>query len=228
MEVSGQISVVKRPVQSKPGVVKSGKVEGETVDDIFLDTGCSRTLVHRKLVPKEKAQDGGGVAIRCAHGDTVLYPLAKISLEVDGKSIVVEAAVSETLPMSVFLGTDIPELTELLQTQTTEQAFVAVTRAASVKKRIEEEDYRRKEENCGVQPKALEASGSTDEEDKMTDDEDWMTKFDDEEDKMTDDEDWMTKFDESIGICGETRETKKDTKREEARNKTENCITDRS
>ena len=153
MEVSGQISVVKRPVQSKPGVVKSGRVEGEAVDDILLDTGCSRTLVHRKLVPKEKAQDGEAVAIRCAHGDTVLYPLAKISLEVDGKSIVVEAAVSETLPMSVLLGTDIPELTELLQTQTTEQAFVAVTRAASVKKRMEKEEYRRKEESCGVQPK---------------------------------------------------------------------------
>ena len=53
---------------------------------------------------------GYAVAIRCAHGDTVLYPLAKISLEVEGQSIDVEAATSETLPMSVLLGTDILEL----------------------------------------------------------------------------------------------------------------------
>ena len=30
-------------------------------------------------------------------GDTVLYPLAEVSLEVDGCSIMVEAAVSDTL-----------------------------------------------------------------------------------------------------------------------------------
>ena len=63
---------------------------------------------------EDKLKDAGAVAIRCAHGDTVLYLLADISLEVNGKQIAVEAAVSDTLPMSVLLGTDTPELAELL------------------------------------------------------------------------------------------------------------------
>ena len=195
MEISGRISVKKCPVEMKPGVVKSGKVEGETVNDILLDTGCSRTLVHRRFVSQEKAQDGGAVAIRCAHGDTVLYPLATISLEVEGRPIEVEAAVSDTLPMSVLLGTDIPELTELLQGKTAqtnakEQAFMVVTRAAATKKKIEEEEYQRKEESCDVQPKALEASTSgatelhTDEEDLKTDEEDQMKNSTTEEEEL--------------------------------------------
>ena len=46
--------VSKCPVQAQPGVVKPGMVEGHAVDNILLDTGCSRTLVHRKLVPDRK------------------------------------------------------------------------------------------------------------------------------------------------------------------------------
>ena len=57
--------------KQQPGIVKSGMVEGKSVSDILLDTGCSRTLVHQKLVYDEKLKDSGAVAIRCAHGDTV-------------------------------------------------------------------------------------------------------------------------------------------------------------
>ena len=35
-------------------VYRTGLVEGTRVADILLDTGCSRTLVHRDLVPREK------------------------------------------------------------------------------------------------------------------------------------------------------------------------------
>ena len=35
-------------------VAKLGSVEGTAVNDILLDTGCSRTLVQKDLVPKEK------------------------------------------------------------------------------------------------------------------------------------------------------------------------------
>ena len=143
---------------AQPGVVRRGTVEGRKVDNILLDTGCSRTLVHESLVPKEKMEDGGAVAIRCAHGDTVLYPLAKISLEVEGRPITVEAAVSSTLPMSVLLGTDNPELSTLLEesSEEPEQAFVVTTRAAS--RRMEEEEERKAREvrECGVQPNSLE------------------------------------------------------------------------
>ena len=48
---------------------------------------------------------GDAVTIRCAHGDTVLYPLAALELEVDGISIPVEV---------VLLGRDVPQLASLL------------------------------------------------------------------------------------------------------------------
>ena len=74
---------MKHPVVVQPGVVKPGMVEGKKVEDILLDTGCSRTMVHQKLVAKENIQDADVVAIQCAHGDTVLYPLANVSLVVE-------------------------------------------------------------------------------------------------------------------------------------------------
>ena len=54
------------------------------------------------------------VAIRSAHGDTVLYPVAQLELETAGLSLCVKAAVSKSLPVSILLGTDIAELCQLL------------------------------------------------------------------------------------------------------------------
>ena len=39
-------------------VTRKGKVEGKEADDILLDTGCSRTMVQRGLVPEEKILEG--------------------------------------------------------------------------------------------------------------------------------------------------------------------------
>ena len=133
--------------------MKSRVVEGKSVDDILLDTECSRTLVHQQLVPEELKM-GDAVAIRCAHGDTVLYPLADISLEVNGKAIIVEEAVSDTLPMTVLLGTDTSELSELLEISgdnKAEDAIVVITRAEKNKKQreVEEQIWERE---CEVQP----------------------------------------------------------------------------
>ena len=72
-------------------------------------------MVKKHLVPEDKILQGEVVTIRCAHGDTVLYPLAQVQVKIDGKELDIEAAVSETLPMSVLLGTDIPELSSLLK-----------------------------------------------------------------------------------------------------------------
>ena len=38
-----------------------------------------------------------------------------MQVKIDGKELDIEAAVSETLPMSVLSGTDIPELTSFLK-----------------------------------------------------------------------------------------------------------------
>ena len=99
---------------AKPGVYKSGKVKGRKVADILLDTGCSRTAARQDLVPEQKKVEGEAVAICCAHGTTVLYPIAQVEIEIRGQIIEVEAAISETLPMSMLLGTDVPSLPDFL------------------------------------------------------------------------------------------------------------------
>ena len=48
---------------------RSGKVEGKYAQEIVLDTGCKRTMVHQELVPPEKIIEGDVATIRCAHGD---------------------------------------------------------------------------------------------------------------------------------------------------------------
>ena len=112
-------------------------VEGTPVESIVLDTGCSRTLVRSNLVPQDKVLEGESVAVRCVHGDTVLYHLALVHLEINGHHLDVEAALSETLPMPVLLGTDVPQLQDFIgqaffresQPQGTEDVFAVTTRA---------------------------------------------------------------------------------------------------
>ena len=48
-------------------------------------------MVRQDLVPESKIIEGNVVTIRCAHGDTVFYPIAQLQLEVDGIPVCVEA-----------------------------------------------------------------------------------------------------------------------------------------
>ncbi len=98
-------------------------------------------------MPAAKVVEGDAVAIRCAHGDTVLYPMALVAMVVDGIPLQVKAAVSETLPVSVLLGTDVPELGDLLGKHTlTKRPEVAdvlmVTTRAQARRREADEDAR--------------------------------------------------------------------------------------
>ena len=65
------------------------------------------------MLSKVSLLAGEAVAIRCAHGDTVLCPLAQVQLEVERQAMEVTVAVADKLPMSVLLGTDIPLLSKL-------------------------------------------------------------------------------------------------------------------
>ena len=107
----------------------------------MLDTGCSRTMVHSDLVFKGQIREGESAVVRCAHGDTVMYPMADICVELDGYTIDTLAAVSDTLPMDVLLGTDVPELGRLLS-QASERAevFMTTTRAQAKKEARAERD----------------------------------------------------------------------------------------
>ena len=106
-------------------------------------------MIQKDLVPASRCLEGDAVAIRCAHGDVTLYPLADIRMEVDGLSIQVEAAVSDKLSARVLLGSDAPARSTLLGTKSlsankTEDVLV-VTRAQA-QRQVEEELLRREKE----------------------------------------------------------------------------------
>ena len=172
---------------SNQEVSRPGKIEGKAVKDILLDTGCSRTLVHKDHVPMGKVLEGEAVAIRCAHGDTVLYPLACVNVEVDGQAFEVQAAVADKLPLAMLLGTDVPILPKLLgeNFKTAEYQKIAdalvVTRAQARKEWADEEARQRKELECGVQPTAVTEEATEETEEESTQGElDWMQDLDDE------------------------------------------------
>ena len=96
-------------------LLKAGWVEGHGVADILLNTGSSRTLIHQNLVSKVKFILGEAVTFKCANKDTVLYPVARDNLVVDGVPLLVEVAVSPTLQISVLLGADVSELSSWLR-----------------------------------------------------------------------------------------------------------------
>ena len=142
---TAEINVVKR----------KGQIEGNPAESILLDTGCSRTMVRRKFVPQSKMLEGEAVPIRCAHGDVVLYPLALVQVAIDGKKMEVKAAVSETLPLDMLLGKDVPEFFDLLndvsyQEIKTGDALAVVTRAQRRQQSNEEEQLQRKEKESGA------------------------------------------------------------------------------
>ncbi len=101
--------------------------------------------MHKKLFDKSKYLEGEAVTIRCTHGDTALHPLAEVVLEIDNRPLAVVAAVSETLPTSVLLGTDVPNMRGLLQvnpssrhTAGVEEVYVVQTRSQATQEEAEE------------------------------------------------------------------------------------------
>ena len=74
---------------------------------------------------------------------TVEYPLATVDISVGGQQFTVEAGVADALPASVLLGTDVPNLVELLDSDSVRQsggseAVLAVMTRAQTKKSAEE------------------------------------------------------------------------------------------
>uniref|UniRef100_A0A1X7VUY5 CCHC-type domain-containing protein n=1 Tax=Amphimedon queenslandica TaxID=400682 RepID=A0A1X7VUY5_AMPQE len=126
-----------------------GRVEGRVMKDIQLDTGCSHTVVRSELVDKQKFQ-GDTVSIHFAHGDIVSYPVAVVEIDVGRKLLQVEAAVSDTLPRSVLLGTDVPELNSLHREKRGESGCAVVTRSGARRQKKEEEELQWKEKESGA------------------------------------------------------------------------------
>ena len=91
-------------------------VEGVRVNGILLDTGATQSMVREDLVPPDRRADGE-TTITCAHGDRVVYPLTAVSVGVGSQHLIVRAGVSRTLPVPVLLGQDVPELEQLLESE---------------------------------------------------------------------------------------------------------------
>ena len=82
---------------------------------------------------------GATIQLRCAHGDVVTYPLAAVTLEIDGLTLPVTVAVDERLPVSVLLGTDVPEFGKLINQCVLPQAEALVMTRAQVKAQTQAE-----------------------------------------------------------------------------------------
>ena len=138
-------------------VTRTGTVEGREVDNIVLDTGCSRTMIHHDLLSKDKQLSTGAVRLLCAHGDVITYPLANVLITINGLTISVVAAVSKTLPVSVLLGTDVPDLERLLQWNPVpphKDRALVMTRAQARQNEMAAQETRIAEELSEVRPNA--------------------------------------------------------------------------
>lgn len=102
---------------------------------IYLES--SRTLVRKESLPRYVIVWGGLVDIVCIHNDKVEYPLAEVTIQVEGQPYVPSVGVFQ-LPYQVVLGCDLPVLADVLAKQSFEartscssDSLLAVTRSKS-------------------------------------------------------------------------------------------------
>ena len=138
----------------------------------MLETGCSQTMVHSHLVQCTIGQVAGrgrrgGENVRCVHGDSVFYPLTNVTISLEGHLIQTVGAMSDTLPASVLLGTDVRELGQLLGTRSVasptdlssnQQVLATTTRARVRDDARKEQDRHSWVQECGVRVTPVEAS----------------------------------------------------------------------
>ena len=119
------------------GLVQDGKVEGVEVNCICIDTGCSQSLERRSLLPGVNILSER-METRCVHGDVVPYPLAMVKVVVEGRELVIKAALAEKLPVDVLLGMDIPDLMKLVRSDTEEKECLVLTRVQASREKAKE------------------------------------------------------------------------------------------
>ena len=93
------------------------------------------------------------------------FPLAEVEISASSRVLTVEAGVSRTLPASVILGTDVPELITLFREAQegvaqakelkADEVMAVMTRAQTRKQIEEEEEQEQKEAATGIQPQEI-------------------------------------------------------------------------
>lgn len=113
--------------------VKMIKIEANgTTLRALLDSGSSRTLIHRDFVPPNIVRVSDTIPICCVHGDEKMYSTADMYIKVNGQTYLLNVGVVDNLPYSAILGRDFPVLFDLLESDQN-QCNVAVTRAQAQK-----------------------------------------------------------------------------------------------
>uniref|UniRef100_H3AE81 SCAN box domain-containing protein n=1 Tax=Latimeria chalumnae TaxID=7897 RepID=H3AE81_LATCH len=72
----------------------------------LIDSGSQVTLVHKGLINPERWRTLEPMHLCCVHGDTRIYPTAKVVLEVHGKVARKTVEVVDSLPYPMVLGQD--------------------------------------------------------------------------------------------------------------------------
>lgn len=88
--------------------------------DPVTDTGSNCPLVRRDILPRDVVFCGGTVDVFCVHGDKVEYPIAEVTVNVEGQQYRLSVGVFEQLPYWAVLGCDLPVLAELIAKQSRE------------------------------------------------------------------------------------------------------------
>lgn len=81
---------------------------------VLVDTGCSQTLIRDGVVPNPKPTEKE-IQLQCIHGDTRLYPIARVKLEIAPHNAVLQVGVIPRLAYSLILGHDWPWFKEFLR-----------------------------------------------------------------------------------------------------------------
>ena len=140
----------------------------------MLDTGCSQTMVHSRLIPSDQLLEGDGVVVRCAHGDSVLYPLCNVRIELEGRTFKQSRPCRILYTHPYYIGhADVSELGKLLGTTiapritshaSEQRAYVVTTRAKEAAEASKEQEERSSEEKSGVNPNPVAVESSTERE----------------------------------------------------------------
>ena len=80
-----------------------GLVESKPAE-LLVNSATSCTSVHQALVAPEKIDTDDQLQIKCAYGDSVVYPTANIEINIDGKLYHLSAEESPPLPRPVLWG----------------------------------------------------------------------------------------------------------------------------
>ena len=70
---------------------------------MLIDSGCTRTLVHRKFAPTA-LETGNFISVLLANGESISVPLAKVRIDKHNKSYVETVGVVDNLPVDCLLG----------------------------------------------------------------------------------------------------------------------------